>query len=129
MQREHRVKQPAERIDVAARVDIRPALRLFRRHVLRSADDHAGDGESLAGINRNRVQFWGGIAILPLGRSGEPPIHHENFAEFTDHDVVRLQIAVHDAPGVRKCHRIANLAEDFQQTLSRTASGAVAQLF
>ena len=45
---------------------------------------------------------------------GETPVHHENFAELTQHDVFGLEIAMDDAAGVREADRIARAHQDVE---------------
>ncbi len=72
------------------------AHHLFGRHVVRGADDRAGLGHAAA-------LFHG---------AGDAEIHHDDAAGFFDHDVLRLQVAVDHAFGVRCVERGAGLVDD-----------------
>ena len=123
-QREDRVEQLAEHVDIGARVDlIERAARLLGRNVRRRADDEAVHRlktawvrlslrvhlrvDSLAAFHRARHVFC------------EAPIHHEHFAERADHDVVRLQVAMHHPLGMRERHGIADLLKNGDQRAER----------
>jgi hypothetical protein len=46
---------------------------------------------------------------------GQAPIHYLDFAKSSDHYVVRLQVAVDDAPRMGVRHGLAHLFEDLQE--------------
>jgi len=61
----------------------------------------------------------GGVGICRSLRGvaqdfGQTPIHYQNFAESTDHDVSGLEVAMQDAAGVRESDGIANPEEETQ---------------
>ena len=101
--------------------------RLLRRNVRRGAHDEPVHGFEAAEIVREpgrrhlccRVGL--GSAFLPQGSEvfRQPPIHDQHFTKGADHDVLRLQVAVHDALRVRERHGVADLLEDRQQGAER----------
>ena len=60
-------------------------------------------------FGRDRTRF-----VTRRQRLGNPPVHHHDLAERSDHDVVRLQIPVQDASRVSERHRLADTFEDLQ---------------
>ena len=54
---------------------------------------------------------------------GEAEVHHFDAVLRRQHDVARLQIAVHDVTGVRRFERFGNLASD-PQTPPMAAPGS-----
>jgi hypothetical protein len=118
MSDEYAVQRPAQAVNVAGRTD---ALcftgRLLRAHVLRSPEGRPWV--------RERWLFRGGngdglIARFPCKICqvlGYPPIDDQRFAKPPEHDVVRLDIAVHDAAAVRVCDRVAGVDHAPQQAM------------
>jgi hypothetical protein len=51
---------------------------------------------------------------------GAAPVHHVDLAVAADHDVVGLEVAVHDAAAVRERQRVAHLDEALQDECSRS---------
>jgi hypothetical protein len=94
--REHLEKDKAERVMIRAGIGLL-ALALFRRHVRRRAQDHGGPGlrDIMRGFGKPEVQD---LHAFPR-----------------DHDVVRLQIAMHDAGGVRGRQTIGDLRAERQR--------------
>ena len=100
----HLVHHAAQRIDVAAAVDlVRLPRTLLRRHVRRRAHHHAG------------LRLAGGIALV-VGDAGDAEVDDldEVLLSLVDDqvDVVGLQVAVHDALAVRGLERLAALHQD-----------------
>ena len=62
-----------------------------------------------SGLLRLRLQF--GLADL----LGQAPIDDQRLAEFAEHDVARLQIAVHDPAAMGIFDRVANVDKSAQQ--------------
>src|SRR5437879_13381117 len=50
---------------------------------------------------------------------GQAPVHHQDLAEGTNHDVFRFQIAVQHAAHVRKRHGLTNPLEEAQPVWKR----------
>ncbi len=92
--RYHPVADDAERILVRPAVD-RGAFRLFGRHVVRCADDHAGAGEAA-----------GGLQSL-----GDAEIGQHHAAVVVEHDVGGLHVAVHHATLMRMAERAGRFPE------------------
>jgi hypothetical protein len=88
------VEQRAERVDVGALVDVGGALDLLRRHVRRRADE-AADG--LRGIG---------------ARARDPEIGHHDPPVAREQHVLRLEVAVDHAGGVRGADAGADRARD-----------------
>ena len=97
---EHLVADDAERVEVAAAVDLALAGGLLGRHVRRRADRHAGRGEP-----RSRP-FASMARAMPksvtIGAAGVG----------VEQDVVGLDVAVDDAALVRVGERVGDLAQD-----------------
>ena len=93
----------AERVDVAAEVDLL-AARLLRAHVLGRAHDEAGRGR------RGR----GGAPFL-----GDPEVHQPDLAARVAHDVGRLQVAVDDAHVVDRAQAVRELQRRREGLLDR----------
>ena len=95
------VRHHAERVDIGARIDEIRGARLHRRHVHRRAEHRAGHR---AIDSRRREQLR------------EPPIQQANLGPAAGHvqheDVVRLEIAMHDALAVRRDQRRCDLVDD-----------------
>ena len=92
--RGHLVEDDAQRIDVGPRVHVL-ALDLLRRHVFGRADHHARSRDPLS-----------------LERTGDPEIHDADRPLPVDHDVARLEVAVHDAGPMRLGQTLADLEGD-----------------
>ena len=111
--RQHLVEDHAGGVDVGAGVD-RLAERLLGREVLGRAEDDAGLGQRLP-------------AALGLGHLGDAEVEdldHVALAVALDqHDVLRLEIAVHDAGRVRVVEPAEDLALDRQRALDGHRTG------
>jgi hypothetical protein len=96
------VDQRAEGEDVRAGVD-GASLHLLRRHVGSGAEDRQRRGVALgrrAGACRRRVRAFGRRLCDPLGELGDPEVDDLRIAAARHDQVLRLQVAVHDAGGV-----------------------------
>jgi hypothetical protein len=116
----------AEAPDVAPGVG-RITLGLFGCHVLRRPDDGAGAREIAVagGLGGARDEARGRAdALLPRpvgGRhtvSGEAPVDHLGLAELADHDVRRLDVAVHDARRVGEAEGLGGGQHGAEETLT-----------
>ena len=88
------VQDRPEQVDVAGRTDL----------VDRS-------GRHLGGHVRGRATHRGHVGdaarlAKPLQRMGQSPVHHQHFAELAEHDVLGLEVAMHDPPRMRKADGI-----------------------
>ena len=96
------VRREPERVEIAAPVDT-IAGRLFGAHVLRGTDNFADAREP--GVRAPAVVGRGDHA-------GDAEVHDERAARRPlDHDVVRLDVAVHDAAAVRVRQRVADVLQ------------------
>ena len=93
---QHLVRQAAESVDVGPIVDRRLASRLFRAHVLRGPHGDAGPGQGISGKGQSL---------------GDPEVR-DYCTAVIQQDVVRLDIAVNDAFGVRVAEGGGHLADD-----------------
>ena len=100
------VEQHAQRVNIRARVHLRPAQpRLLRTHIRRRAHELA----------QSRVQRRPGVhAAHGLGDSKINDHRPRLTVGFTDEDVRRLQIPVNDPARMGVLHRTADLAEKRQ---------------
>ncbi|MEZ4431529.1 MAG: hypothetical protein R3F65_03890 [bacterium] len=93
---EHVVEDGAERVDVGVGSHGGAvAAGLLGGHVGGGADDAAADG----GAGRDVVGERG-VALGAAVEAGDAPVEHEDLAEDAEHDVGRLEVAVHDAMDV-----------------------------
>ena len=112
LQGQHFVEQRPERIDIGARVH-GAAGDLLGRHIGRCSD------------RMSRLGNVGARLGLELGLAhqlGDTPIEKEHFAVLADHDVGRLDVAMHDPFEVRifECER--HLQENLHQAGHREAA-------
>ena len=98
---EHLIKNDANRKDVTPCVCFL-AFCLFRRHVI--GRTQKGSGHRDAG------------KILRVRNS---EVHHDHTAGVVDHDVLRLEIAMHHAFRMRSIQRVANLADNTDRLFGR----------
>ncbi len=124
------VQRDAEAVLIGAAVHRRPPLALLRRHVGRRPDGGAGGSEGAAlpavarrvlgsarrdGLVGSVLGVVGGIGRLVLGAveidGGQPEVGHAHAAGVVDEDVVRLEVAVHDAGGVGGSQTLAGALE------------------
>jgi len=99
----HLVEQRPEGEDVAARVGLL-ALELLGRHVVHGPDDRAVGGQG-------RGERQGAEALgfsLRDGQLGQPEVQQLG-ALARDHDVARLEVAVHQAPAVGGVQGVGDL--------------------
>ena len=109
----HFVEDAAQQVDVAGRADqVERTGDHLRRHVRRRAS-HA-----LRAADKLRV---------PKAGRGQrqSPVHHQHLAEVAEHDVLGLQVAVHDAVGMRERDGVGHLHQDFEILGQRTRADDV----
>ena len=106
---EHLIEDDPHRVDVGALVD-RRAARLFRREVLRGADDRAD------------------LRHLARAGAGDPEVGHLQPPVRVDDDVVRLDVAVDDAVSVGEAERGQHLARVVDRDPDRRRASADDQL-
>ena len=103
----------AERVEVGARVDRLPE-RLLRRHVLGRPVDHAGLREDV--LLRAGAVVRAELAHLDLGDAEVEDLHEVRVAVALDeHDVLGLEIAMHDLERVRALERAGDLPRDVER--------------
>ncbi len=107
---QHFIEDAAERKDVGAWVERAP-LNLLGRHVADRADHHPLLRLPALGLRLLVVQR----AHPRADDFGEPEIEHLGVAVAGDHDVLRLQIAMHDAGGMRFLQRVRDLGHVLHQ--------------
>ena len=111
----HLVQHDAETPDVAAGVQVE-AARLLRRHVARSADHHP----------RPRARFHIDHGRRRHARElGEPEVEDLRIAVGTHHDVLGLDVPMHQAAGMRRRQRTRHLDADVHDVAHR--QGALPQ--
>ena len=120
----HLVEDDSEREEVAP--VIHPALLdLLRRHVGRGPDDAPGPGQT--GVLRPLPERSLLVERSLLARSqlGDPEIEDFDAPVAGHHDVARLQIAVDDAPRMRRLQRLGQGERQGKQAIEgdRTAGG------
>ena len=103
---EQLVQQHAQRIDVAARIDIQAAqLRLLGTHVHRRPDHLA-----VAGVDR----LVGQVVMQGLGHAKVDDFDDRAMIGHRDHDVGRFQVAVDDPFLMGMLDGVADINEQFQ---------------
>ena len=120
---EHLVKNDSQRIKVRPTVEFPapPPQSLFRRHVLRRTDDHAGAGEREAGGSVSpRFVELGDAEVKHLGLLG--------FRRLNKYDVGRLDVAVYQADRMRSAEPGSNLAGN-RGSASRGQGASIANQF
>jgi hypothetical protein len=110
---EHLVRDAAQRVDVGARIE-GVGERLLRREVRGRAHHHAhlGEARALLGVGDARD-----AEVENLG-------HFAAVAAPADHDVRRLQVAVHDAARVRFLEALGHLEDQVDRAHRTQRSGA-----
>ena len=100
------VQQHAQRVDVAARVDVELVdLRLLGRHVFQRADDRPEAGDQ---------RLVGQLLPGRLGHAEVDDLRHRLAVIEGDQHVGGLEVAVDDALLMRVLHRLADRDEQFQ---------------
>jgi len=89
------------------------AVRLFGGHITRRAEHGTGirfarQAPSAAGLILRR----GRLRAADL--FSDAPVHHQHLSEGSEHDVLRLEVAVQDASGVGEGDGVADLPEQMQ---------------
>jgi hypothetical protein len=122
--REHVVQDGAERIDIAALVDVVPAS-LLRGHVAQRAHDRAGLGHvGDAARDRGRIRLCFHVSLDLAGEVlGEAPVDHHGLAESTDEHVGGLQIAMDDVLLVGVGDRVGDGDHVLDQAQARRQGG------
>ena len=95
--RDHFIQHHAERPHVGAWVRLQPA-RMLGRHVIGRPPDRARNSRRVGARRRVRVNAR---EMLWFDELGEAEVQHLHDVVVPDHDVRRLDVAVHDAGGVR----------------------------
>jgi hypothetical protein len=72
---------------------------------------------------RGHVAGSAGPTARRIDRPGDPPVEHHHFAPLAEHDVRRLEIAVHDALLVGKRHRLGHPPQAVDEPVQRDAGG------
>src|SRR5690606_29316178 len=99
----------ADQVDVGERGDGNVAVaQHLGRHV-------AGRARHLGGAG-GQGQTAGAVVAKTHGQA---PVDNVDLAELADHDVVGLEVAVHDAAAMGKAHRVEHLHEDAQVPLEQ----------
>ena len=104
LSREHLVQHAGERVEIAPAVEVLLAGGLLRAHIGRRPDRHPRPGERLAAGGTHRL--------------GDPEVRHHRVAAL-EQDVLRLDVAVDDAPAVRVAQRVGHLAGDPKRVVHR----------
>jgi hypothetical protein len=106
--------------DRAQTVDVGPLVhvldtpcRLFRRHVAWRAHFLACLRGICAAVFRDDDR--GGVFVVTAHLASQSPVQHNGFTVFAQHDVVGLQVAVNNAPGVCVGDRIADIQKNTEQ--------------
>ena len=108
---DHLVEHAAEAPDICARIDLH-ASGLFGRHVVRGAEHHADCGVDEILSRRHRIA----LERMPFAAEfRETEIKHFNDPIVTQHDVVRLDIAMDDTDRVRRRERACDLNADVER--------------
>ncbi len=111
--REHLVEQAAERVDVAARVDVALSRRLLRAHVARRPQRQPGLGQFLAAHRAHR----------PC----DTEVGHPGMAILQE-DVLGLEVAMNEPMAMGVIEGISDLAEELQRLVDRQLGLAVHQV-
>ena len=94
-----------------------PSARLFGRHV---ADRAQHDARGRAGGLRHGLRQFGPVGPVQLG---EPEVDDLHAVGVADHDVLGLEIAMHDARGMRLRETVGDLVGDVGEPSRRQPAG------
>ena len=89
---------------------------LFRRHVARCAHDPPLDRLTQVNLISDGDRGAGRPGLRLPQHFGQAPVEHHQFPKFTDRHVLRLEIAVDDAPVMGVGDRLAGGNEQREQT-------------
>ena len=120
---EHLEQHAAERVDVGAGIDIGEPARLLGRHVARGPDRDPRRGHQVVGL-----EVVGQHLVVLAAHLRHAPVEHVGLAEVAEHDVLGLEVAVHDPVRVGELDREAHVRERAQQALQRVGAGPRAAL-
>ena len=104
----------AERKEIRALIDRAPE-RLLRRHVRHRADDHSSNGH----LRLRHVHAFGAVR---LDEFRETEVEHLHEPALGAHQVGALDIAMHDAAGMRFLERVGHLQTDLDDFTDRQRS-------
>ena len=125
--RRHLVEHRTEAENIRACIEFL-AAGLFRRHVGRCADGHAGAGELIEFHDgRLRLAGWPLFRVFHMRGDGElrqAEIQNLRLAASGDNNVRRLDVTVNDPLLVSRIERIGNLYGKIQQVLDAQRLGA-----
>ena len=102
--RQRLVQYTRETVDVAAAIDLPGSSGLFGRHVGRGADHQSRLGEFVPARGADRAR--------------DAEIGHDRMTT-GQHDVLGLDVAMHDVMAVRVRQRVGDLARDLQRVVER----------
>ena len=128
LEREHLVEHRAERVDVG-RGRRGEAAELLGRHVSRRTEHGAGHGRLRVASVDTPARRWlvdgRGRGVVDAEDLGDAPVEDVHLAVRAEHDVVGLEVTMHDAPVVREVDGEADARERGEQTALRDARGRV----
>ncbi len=118
MPHQQAVKRRAQAVDVGRRADaVDFAVGLLGTHVLRRADRGPGTGERrVAGPSiRKSTRVRAFLVFIAPEQLGQSPVDDQRLAERPEHDVIGLQVAVHDAAAMCISDRVAGVDHALEQ--------------